>query len=109
MKKSVLILGRQGAGKTTLLDKYLSESEMLNVTKTTFVNEEVPTFKSVIDGFDFVGVDEVNDVSQLEVIVEKMQLQRIQFIVCSQLLTSDVPDVILSKFDVVNVSHVLSS
>lgn len=105
MNKSILISGRQAAGKTTLLEKYLSDSKMLNVIKTTFSNTKTPTFKHVTDGFDVVGVDEVANINQLQAIVKKMESARVQFIVCWQFPISEIPKDILTKFEVVQLNR----
>lgn len=77
--KSKLILGRQGAGKTTLLNKLMSE----NIC---------------------VGYDEVSSVEQLEKIVEQMSVRNDEvFVVSSQLKADDIPECLLSKFELIDL------
>lgn len=104
MKKSILILGRQGAGKTTLLHSMMSEkvgsSHGLFAIMT---NEMFSSLKEKIplERFSCIGIDEVSTVEDLKNIVDCISsFYDGYFVVCSSLPFSDIPESLLSQFEV---------
>jgi ABC-type branched-subunit amino acid transport system ATPase component len=110
MKKSILILGRQGAGKTTLLKSLMSEAIcshngfFCRLSHHQFLRhvERMP-----LQMFSHIGIDEVATVDDLKNIVEWMSLLDDGcFIVSSCLSINEIPESLLSNFEVKTVEHV---
>lgn len=109
MKKSILILGRQGAGKTTLLHSIMSERVrnslgfFANLTNEMFLSQHE---RINLQMFECVCIDEVATVDDLKNIVEYMSLLYDgSFIVSSCLSLSEIPESLLSNFEVKTVGQ----
>lgn len=108
MKKPILISGRQGAGKTTLLHRMMSEKIAKSNGLFGIISNEC--FRKRIEKFPFrefstLAIDDINRISELRDIYEYSSSFKISFIVTSNINLKDIPEYLLSKFEVITLGN----
>ena len=103
MKKSILFSGHQGTGKTTKIQTLLSCMNQSRVTEMTFKKFQLSMKSELASQFDFIVIDEVVSLVDIEYLSMAVASHGFFFIVGTQKTVKELGDIDLSMFHIVEL------